>query len=290
MNTKKILFVITKLREEEKRILNYLEKIDIVVDVFTDSMPFNIDQTSDYSLGLIRSISQKMAFQHSLYLNANGLRTINSHSAIEICTNKLLQSIVFSKLRIPTPSYRMCTHMNQLYEFFELFDQKFIIKPISSSWGRGIALINSIESLNAWIASRESVDVKAQNFPILVQEYVEKGNFDIRVVIVGDVPVVAFKRISNDNWLTNTHLGAHIEKTEINDEIRSIVKNIIKILGKGCYGLDLLYDFNRKNYVVCEINQNPEFAKSWLIHGVDIAQKISLYISDILNNKGEVFL
>lgn len=284
MRKGRIAFFLTKLREEEKRIFDYLKQSKIDVDVITDSMPFDLENIRDYSLGLIRCMSQKMALQRSLYLDAVGLPLINSHNSIKICTNKLLQSIIFSQNKIPIPKYKMCTHFDQLYKYYHEFGGKYVIKPISASWGRGIALINSIDTLNAWVAARESIDLKADGFPILVQEYVEKGNFDIRVVILGDEPVVAFKRIS-DNWLTNTHLGADVEPIIIDPEITSIVKSISSILGKGCYGLDLLYDLNRNQYVVCEINQNPEFAKSWLVHKVDIALKISEYIHDVINVK-----
>lgn len=284
MRKRRIVFFLTKVREEEKRIFNYLKLLSIDAEIITDSMPFYLHKIQNYSLGLIRCMSQKMALQRSLYLDAVGLPLINSHYSIKICTNKLLQSIIFSRNQISIPKYRMCTHFDQLYKYYHEFDGKFVIKPISSSWGRGISLINSIDALNAWIAARESIDLKADGFPILVQEYVEKGNFDIRVVIIGDEPVVAFKRIS-DNWLTNTHLGAHVEPIAIDSEIKNIVKSILDIIGKGCYGLDLLYDFNRNQYVVCEINQNPEFAKSWLVHKVDIALKISEYIHDVINVK-----
>lgn len=285
-----ILLCVTKLREEEQRIIDHLDGMGISVQVNLDSMelPIGTAEAQSFDLALIRCLSQKNALYRSRLLELAGLDTLNSTAAISICTNKIHQAIVFGKHGVDQPTFKIAFTPAKLYEALQTFDNLCVIKPPTSSWGRGIARITGKECLDGWIAARESVDPGHQSFPVLVQEYVEKGDFDIRVVIVGRTPIAAFRRVSAENWKTNTHLGAEIEPIAINAEILSISERLVEVLGEGIYGADLFFDYKQLRYVVCEVNQNPEFAKSWKIHGVDVAYHIAQYVKDVIGRKNRV--
>jgi len=280
MDNTDILICVTKLREEEKRICNFLEEFGVSVDVRLDSMelPLEKHMFERVGIGLIRCLSQKEAFIRASFLELSGIKTLNSSKAISICTNKINQSIIFQKFDIPQPKFKVAFNPNNFEGVFETFGDEFIIKPASSSWGRGIAKIVGATNLDTWLAARESVDPSNHSYPVLIQEFIDKGNYDIRVVIVGKEPVVAFRRVSNDNWKTNTHLGAEIEPISVNGEIAFICERLVEVLGEGIYGVDLFYDYKKNTYLVCEVNQNPEFSKSWKVHGVDVAYHIANYI------------
>ncbi|MBU5910111.1 hypothetical protein JVW25_25860, partial [Vibrio cholerae O1] len=67
-----------------------------------------------------------------------------------------------------------------------------------------------IDSHNDFILWKEvstSLDLKNQNYPYLAQEYIIKENYDIRALVINNKIVGLFKRVSNNNWKTNTHLG-----------------------------------------------------------------------------------
>ncbi|MBE6050065.1 MAG: RimK family alpha-L-glutamate ligase [Clostridium sp.] len=280
MQKNDVTLCVTILREEEKRIVKYLQEFGFKVNIVTDSKKLEV-VNSDFDekqVAFIRCLSQSSALKRATLCEMSGLDVINSKKAIEICTSKICQSILFKRFNVPQPRYEVVFSSNDFYELFEKFNGCFVIKPSSASWGRGIARITSKECLDIWLAGREALDPGEKNFPVLVQEFVDKGNFDIRVVVVGDKPIVAFKRVSEENWKTNTHLGAEVEPIEINKDINEICKKVIDVLGEGIYGIDLFYDNTRKCYLVCEVNQNPEFAHSWKIHKVDVAYYIAKYI------------
>jgi lysine biosynthesis enzyme LysX len=287
-----ILLCVTKLREEEQRIIDQLGELGIRVQVNLDSMelPIGLSDVESFELALIRCLSQKNALIRSQLLELAGLQTLNSIETISICTNKIHQAITFEKHGVPQPQYKVVFTPAKMYDALQSFGELCVIKPASSSWGRGIALIRGRECLDGWIAARESVDPGHQSFPVLVQEYVEKGDYDIRVVIVGATPIVAFRRVSAENWKTNTHLGAEIEPIPINDEIAAICRQLVEVLGDGIYGADLFFDYKQLRYIVCEVNQNPEFAKSWKIHGIDVAYHIAQYVKDVIDRKNRVNL
>ncbi|MFC4777982.1 RimK family alpha-L-glutamate ligase [Paenibacillus sp. GCM10023252] len=287
-----VLICVTKLREEEQRIIDGLGKLDIPVQVNLDSMdlPLGVEDASRYSLALIRCLSQKNAQHRSQLLELAGIETLNRTDAINICTNKIHQAIVFQKHGIPQPKFQIAFTPAKLSDALQAFGELCVIKPATSSWGRGIARITGKDCLEGWIAARESIDPAHQSFPVLVQEYVEKGDYDIRVVLVGRTPIVAFRRVSAENWKTNTHLGAEIEPLAINEEMAAICRQLVEVLGEGIYGIDLFFDYKQLRYVVCEVNQNPEFAKSWKIHGVDVAHHIAQYVKEMVAHKNKANL
>lgn len=285
-----VLLCVTKLREEEKRIADYLNKDGFQVEINLDSMELPLEEGQPErmtGIALIRCLSQRKALSRSTLLELAGIETLNSVKAITICTNKIHQAVLFQKYKIPQPRFKVAFSISNLENSFDIFGEVFVIKPPSSSWGRGIARIVGKDCLDGWIAARGSLDPGQQSFPVLVQEYIDKGDFDIRVVVVGKEPIVAFRRVSPDQWKTNTHLGAEVEPLEMNNDIRSICNRLIEILGEGIYGVDLFYDYRNQCYLVCEVNQNPEFSKSWRIHGVDVADYIAKYVRNRIAAKHE---
>ncbi|MGY5957941.1 RimK family alpha-L-glutamate ligase [Kosakonia sp. BK9b] len=272
-----VLLFVTKIREEEKRIVEFLQQYGADVEIISEQSSWNVQDVKHYDIALVRCLSQSSALSRARYIEAAGVKAINSRHAIEICTDKGLQSVLFSRHEIPVPAWRVVHQYGDLQGLLSSFGNRFVIKPVNASWGRGVTLIDGPASLAVWLAARESVDIKGQHLPVLVQEYIEKDNFDVRVVIVGDQPVAAIKRVSEDNWKTNTHLGAHIIPLDIDDDILRLSKAVINVLGAGVYGLDLMLNTRTGQYVVCEVNQNPEFAKSWKVHKVDVAALIARY-------------
>lgn len=278
---------VTKLRDEEKMIIERLGQKNIDVKVIMDSMSLPLEEVfkGRFKLAIIRCLSQVEGKKRALILEAAGLETINNSISINVCTDKILQALLFERHSIAQPSYLIAFNPADLTNSQLELGKKFIIKPPSSSWGRGISLIRNNSCLEAWITARESVDVKNKAFPVLTQEFINKGDYDVRVVIIGDEPVVAFKRVSEETWKTNTHLGASVVPIEIESKIVYIVKQLIDVMGPGIYGLDLLFDYSREDYVVCEINQNPEFAQSSKVHNIDIPLHIANYVQEFIDVK-----
>jgi [lysine-biosynthesis-protein LysW]--L-2-aminoadipate ligase len=278
-----VLLSHTILRPEEKRIISSLEKKGLTVKTHSDrngfsDLGFNSEKPK---VALIRSMSHKIAEQSANMLKLTDVMTINSSDAIQTCANKALQATRFQKNKIPQPDFQIAYKLEDVFSMGTALGGDFVVKPVDASWGRGIARLTSHKCFETWSAGRESVDPNAKSFPVLIQKFVEKGNFDIRVVIVGQQPIVAFKRVSA-HWKTNTHLGATVEPIDLNENIRELSHEVIRMLGPGIYGLDLFEEQTTNKLLVCEVNQNPEFHKSSQIHGVDVADKIANYVSELI--------
>jgi len=162
-----------------------------------------------------------------------------------------------------------------------------VVKPVSGSWGRGVTRLSTEEELEAWTGGRESADAAGKLFPVLVQQYVEKPGHDLRIVVVGTEPVVAIRRKS-DNWRTNTHLGAQVERVEISDDMHRLCAQAVAALGPGFYGVDMMQDRHTGEMTVLEINANPEFARSSETHGVDVAGLYARHVVGLLESERPV--
>lgn len=279
MTTGTVQLCITLLREEEKRLAKALHEYGVQVE---NVRSFELSQHIQPGfwgprLALIRHLSHADAVSSAQLLQCAGVQTVNSIEAIRICGNKAFQALVFQRKGIPVPKSVVAFTLDGVREAGKQLGGAFVIKPVDGSWGRGIVRIVDDACFESWSAGRESCDAGQKSFPVVVQEYVDKGGEDYRIIIVENEPVVAFKRVSSD-WKTNTHLGAKVVPSNITKEIRNLCAKVVSEIGPGFYGLDLMRDCRTGNMLVCEVNQNPEFAKSSDIHGVDIPRIVAAYV------------
>lgn len=268
------------MRYEEKRIYQFLKESGFIIDVLLESADLDeiVEHSSKYAIAVIRILSQHKAIKTAEYLELLGIRTINSSSAIRICADKAEQALRFSSVKdVDQPEFSILRKYESLNDEFQQLGHNVVVKPVSASWGRGISHITDDQSLAVWQETHRELDIKNEKLPYLVQKFVNKPNYDIRVVIVGDRAIVAFERYSPDNWKTNTHLGASVVPMPISTDMQKVVSAVIAVIGTGIYGLDLMQD-ESGNLLFCEINQNPEFAQSWKIHNVDVGKLIAQFV------------
>ena len=64
---------------------------------------------------------------------------------------------------------------------------------------------------------------------------------DLRILVVGDKPIVAYYRYSQSNeWKNNVALGSKTEHCEITKEMEGLTESVIDTVGKGILAIDLL--------------------------------------------------
>lgn len=276
-----VLLSVTMLRPDEKLLLAALREQGLAV---RPALPEDLadvlsGRTAPPRLAMIRNLSHRDAIGVARRLEHLGVATVNQTSAIEVCNDKGLQAVVFARFGIPHPVSHHAFSYQQVRDAIAELGWPAVVKPVSGSWGRGVTRLVNQECVDAWVGGRESTDAAGKQFPVLVQEYVDKGDHDLRVVVVGATPVVAIRRVSTD-WRTNTHLGAAVERTEITPDIEKLCARVVDVLGEGFYGVDLLADRTTGELRVLEVNANPEFAKSSAQHGVDVAGLLAGYLAD----------
>ncbi|AUP76882.1 hypothetical protein CWS02_19155 [Enterobacter sp. EA-1] len=88
-------------RKAHRRILQH-EGAD--VEIISEQSSWNVQDVKHYDIALVRCLSQSTALARARYIEAAGVKAINSRHAIEICTDKGLQSVLFSRHEIPVPA------------------------------------------------------------------------------------------------------------------------------------------------------------------------------------------
>lgn len=271
------------LRPEEKSIAEEIKSLgsDINIRLTRDGL-----KKEDWNTAvLLRTVSHYESQLFATYFECSGVRTINSAQAIRLCTNKAALAMLAESNNIPQPKFRVVFSPSEFPNLPEVLGHPFVIKPISSSWGRGICQVRDKYCLETWLAGRESLDANHRQFPVLAQEYIEKPGYDIRVVVVEKEPIVAFQRIS-EHWKTNTHTGASVRPTPITKNIEKIVSQITDMMGVGIYGIDLLETLSGQ-LLLNEVNHNPEFAQSSQVHGINVAYAIARFAQKAFCKTGE---
>jgi [lysine-biosynthesis-protein LysW]--L-2-aminoadipate ligase len=274
-----VLLSVTVLRPEEKLLGAALRQRGVqVATILPPDLGAIVRGGAVARLGLIRNLSHQQAVTTARLLEHLGVDVLNRTSAIEACGDKGIQALMFSRHGVPHPESHLAFSFDQVREAVAAFGWPSVVKPVSGSWGRGVTRMVNAECVDAWIGGRESADAAGKLFPVLVQEYIDKPGHDLRVVVVGTEPVAAIRRVSED-WRTNTTLGADVERVDVNGEMAELCRRVTDILGAGFYGVDLVEDRAVGELKVLEVNANPEFAKSSLVHGVDIAAAVADHVT-----------
>jgi [lysine-biosynthesis-protein LysW]--L-2-aminoadipate ligase len=108
-----------------------------------------------------------------------------------------------------------------------------------------------------------------------IQEYVHKPGRDIRAFVIGDEPIAAIYRAS-DNWITNTARGGQASNCPLTPELRDICQRTAQAMGGGLLAIDLFETAD--GFSVNEVNHTMEFRNSIDTTGVNIPARMVDYV------------
>ncbi|BBB48819.1 lysine biosynthesis protein LysX [Pelolinea submarina] len=272
-------FLYTRLRVEEKYLLDALEKQPgvEVVRIPDGEQPFDIAQKpADVDVLFVRSLSYTRGLYISRIFEANGIPAINSSLVAERCGDKYITSQILTSAGIPTPRVVMAFDEEAALAAVEAVGYPCVMKPVVGSWGRLLAKIENPDAARAIIEHKAALGINHQIF--YVQEYVEKPGRDIRAFVVGDEIICAIYR-SSENWITNTARGGEATNCLLTAEMVELCGLAAQAVGGGLLALDLFE--TEDGLTVNEINHTMEFRHSIDTTGVDIPQKMAAYVAGV---------
>jgi [lysine-biosynthesis-protein LysW]--L-2-aminoadipate ligase len=163
-------------------------------------------------------------------------------------------------------------------QFSEKFHGRAVLKPVTGSWGRMIALMNDPEAAMAILEDREYMYPLYSIF--YMQEYVKRPPRDIRTFVIGERVVGGIYRYQPEgDWRTNAAIGGRAEKCEITPEIEDISIKAAKSVGNGIFGIDIME--SERGYLVHEVNSTTEFKNTVRVSQVDIPGEILNYLVEV---------
>jgi [lysine-biosynthesis-protein LysW]--L-2-aminoadipate ligase len=269
-------FLYTRLRLEEKYLLEELEKRQEVevVRINDGNLYFDIARVPEpVDVLFERSISYSRGLYISKIYEANGVRVVNSPQVAERCGDKYVTSQILVREGIPTPRVIMAFDEESALAAAEEIGYPFVMKPVVGSWGRLLAKAEDRSTAEAFIEHKATLGVNHQVF--YLQEYIDKPGRDIRAFIVGEEPICAIYRTS-ENWITNTARGGVASNCPLHYELVDICQRTARVMGGGLLAIDLFE--TASGLVVNEVNHTMEFRNSIDTTGVNIPARMVDYV------------
>ncbi|MCL5611256.1 MAG: lysine biosynthesis protein LysX [Chloroflexi bacterium] len=269
-------FLMTRLRTEEKLLLEELgSRPNVeVVRIMDGERFFDIAKLPDeVDVVFERSISYSRGLYISRIFEANGLRVVNSSMVAERCGDKYVTSQILTREGIPTPRVLMAFDEESALAAVEAIGYPCVLKPVVGSWGRLLAKVDNRSTAESLIEHKATLGVNHQVF--YIQEYINKPGRDIRAFVIGEEPICAIYR-SSENWITNTARGGVASNCPVTDEIAELCRRAAHAIGGGLLALDLFETDN--GLTINEINHTMEFRNSITTTGVNIPEKMVDYV------------
>ncbi len=268
------------LRWEEKELLKKAAQMGIPV-VALDIRKFApaLGDKKSENFGDI-SIQRSVGFYRGLFSTAVlehiGHKVINTYRSLEITGNKMMTSLHLHQNGIQTPFTAFAFDEDAALKIFlERFNGEAVLKPITGSWGRMIALLRDKFAAQAVLHDRSLMHPIQSVY--YLQEFVKKPGRDIRIIVAGQEIIAGMYRYQiGDEWRTNAAIGGRVEKLQNNSEIEELAIKSVSSLDTGIYGVDIME--TDEGPVVHEINGTMEFKGTTAASGVDVASEMLKFV------------
>jgi [lysine-biosynthesis-protein LysW]--L-2-aminoadipate ligase len=277
MGAARIAIILSRVRVEEKLLLQAFAARGLEVDVFDErEIVFDLpgDGWEHYDVVLDRAVSQSQALAALRILNDRGVPTINRYEVVQTCGDKLATSSALVRAGLPIPRCKIAFTPQSALTAIEELGYPVVLKPAIGSWGRLLAKVNDREAAEALLEHKETLG-GPQHHIYYIQEYVDKPARDIRSFVVGGETICAIYRHS-EHWITNTARGGRASNCPVTPEIGRLSQAAAQAVGGGLLAVDLLETPDGR-LLVNEVNHTMEFRNSIDTTGVDIPGRIVDY-------------
>jgi hypothetical protein len=186
--------------------------------------------------------------------------------------NKFFDTLLFKKIGVPfIPSRVISSQISEdlLATYTSGFSEtSVVIKPISSSQGKGVVLLaNSPSKILEYLQDLDG-------FFILQPYYENQG--DYRILILENEVLGVMKRVSQDDqeFRNNASLGGVTSASELPPEILEQCILTSQASGLSVIGIDLFYREDTQEFRFIETNSAPQFAAFQKTFHIDIPKLI----------------
>ncbi len=275
-------FLYSRLRVEEKYLLEELERrpgVEVIRihdgERFFDiaRLPERVDVLFERSISYLRGVYVSKIFA------AHGIPVVNSPEVAERCGDKYVTSQILVQAGVPTPRVYLAFDQESALAAVEAMGYPCVIKPVIGSWGRLLARVDDRQTAEAFIEHKASLGVLHQVY--YIQEYIHKPGRDIRAFVIGEEPICAIYRTS-ENWITNTARGGVASNCPLTPDLIDICRRTAQAIGGGLLAIDVFE--TERGLMVNEVNHTMEFRNSITTTGVNIPARMVDYVLHVARN------
>ncbi|OPX26780.1 MAG: hypothetical protein B1H07_03585 [Campylobacteraceae bacterium 4484_166] len=228
---------------------------------------------------------EQTQYQMYLYQALNRvIPIINSYDSFALTEDKFHTSFLLQSNGIATADYKLC-HRDDSDELKKIMKKwnKMIYKPTDGWGGVGLTKIENEATLDMLMPFLNQMDLRY----FYVEKFIKYDNTDFRVDIVDGKFVSCYgRKASGNDWRTNITAGGSVFLREANDELVQTAIKACAVCGVDIGGVDIIYDIEKEQYIVLEVNGIPAFATpDQEKAGLNFNDKKIEYIVDMIDRK-----
>ena len=214
---------------------------------------------TDLDLFFSYNAGEQTQYQVFLYQALNRIiPMINSFDSFSLTEDKFQTSFLLRNNGVATPDYKLCHRddSHQLKKIIKKWD-KMVYKPTDGWGGVGLTKIENEATLDTLLPFLNQMDLRF----FYVEKFIDYDNSDYRVDIVDGKFIGCYgRKAGGSDWRTNVTSGGSIFLREPNDEIVNLAIKACKVCDIDIGGVDIIYDREKEEFVVLEVNGIPAFA------------------------------
>jgi len=197
----------------------------------------------------------------------------NKASAYATAHDKLITQLALQKNNIPMPRTYVAATTTAARSIFGQVNYPIIMKFPHGTQGKGVLVAESFASASSIM---DALSYLRQ--PFIIQEFVDTGGKDLRVIVVGEEVVACYQREAAENEIrSNIHQGGTGKVVEIDDATKDLAIRAAKAVGSKICGVDILLSAH-KGPLVIELNISPGLQGVTKYTGINVAQKIAEFL------------
>ena len=248
-----------KYDELHNHLLNSAKSKGVDLDIVTNEEALFLDTKPDFVLFWDKDTPLAKAFEN------RGVPVFNSAKSIELCDDKAKTYLALEnrfaqpKTIVAPLAFFAVDYSHFVQKAVEKLGLPLVFKERCGSFGEQVHLCKSVDEIMMYINGN----------PFVLQEYIECGNSDIRIEVVGDKAVAAMKRHNDNDFRSNITNGGTASAYSPTEKEKQTAIAVCKELGLTFGGVDIM-----PNGAVCEVNSNAHIINIMNITGVDVAPLI----------------
>ncbi|MEM3154982.1 MAG: RimK family alpha-L-glutamate ligase [Candidatus Woesearchaeota archaeon] len=186
--------------------------------------------------------------------------------------DKVLTHLKFQENNVPQPTTYLASTADAGKKIIKKTTFPVVMKLPAGTHGKGVMLADSMESASSMI---DALALLKQ--PFLIQEYIETGGRDYRVIVVGDKVAAAMRRVAaKGEKRANIHSGGHGEKVDLDAKTANIAIAAARATGCDICAVDILP--SPKGPLVLEVNLSPGLQGITKVTKIDVASIIAEFL------------
>jgi ribosomal protein S6--L-glutamate ligase len=209
-------------------------------------------------------------------LAALGVPVLNPPRAVEAAVDKYLTLALLDAAAVPVPSTWAGESAAEALLVFDMLGGDAVVKPLFGSEGRGLMRISDKE-----LAWRTFHAIERLGGVLYLQRVVRHPGHDLRVFVLNGSVLGSMRRHATPGeWRTNVSLGGLAEPCSLDPEAERLALGAARAIGAEMAGVDLIYDLDRGQLIVLEVNAVPGWRALARVTGIDVAAAILSALRD----------